>query len=173
MAPVWHQFGTSLKNVRFFKQFGGSSEHCGFLWPFSAVWRGLLCPPFFLFLSRISAHRCAPEASTSPMRTPRPPVHPPGKPSKRPQNALNPASQAAFSPFLAPFYFPIQTPLKRRPNALQTPFKRASVKRLQANVALGHKKRPSAGPKRKADVKQTSSLWTIRFALPTLYFPIY
>ena len=163
------QFGRSSKNVRFFKQFGSSPEHYGFLWPFSAVWRGLLGPPFFLFLSRISAHRCAPEASISPMRTPRPRF-------TRPESLPNAPETPSIPPHrrLLALSLPLSTsPFKHPSNGAQTPFKRASVKRLQANVALGHKKRPSAGPKRKADVKQTSSLWTIRFALPSPYFPIY
>lgn len=103
------------------------------------------------------------------MRTPSLPVLPPASPFKHPQNALKPASQAAFGPFLVPSP---PHPFKRPSNGVQTPFKPASVKRLQADVAFEHKKRPSAGPKRKADVKQTSSSWTIRFAPPFLYLPI-
>lgn len=105
----------------------------------------------------------------SPMRTPSLPVLPPASPFKHPQNALKPASHAVFGPFLVPSP---PHPFKRPSNGVQTPFKPASVKRLQADVAFGHKKRPLAGPKRKADVKQTSSSWTIRFALPFLYLPI-
>ena len=106
----------------------------------------------------------------SPMRTPSLPALPPASPFKHPQNALKPASHAVFGPFLVPSP---PHPFKRPSNGVQTPFNPASVKRLQADVAFEHKKRPSAGPKRKADVKQTSSSWTIRFAPLFLYLPIF
>ena len=103
------------------------------------------------------------------MRTPSLPVLPPASPFKHPQNALKPASHAVFGPFLVPSP---PHPFKRPSNGVQTPFKPASVKRLQADVAFRAKKRALAGPKRKADVKQTSSSWTIRFAPLFLYLPI-
>ena len=119
------QFGRSSKNVRFFKQFGSSPEHYGFLWPFSAVWRGLLGPPFFLFLSRISAHRCAPEASISPMRTPRPRFTRPESLPNAPKTPSIPPHRRLLALSLPLSTSPIQTPLKRRPNALQTRISKA------------------------------------------------
>ena len=64
---------------------------------------------------------------------------------------------------------PIQTPLKRRPNTLQTRISKAFASKCRPWA----QKKPSEGPKRKAHVKQTSSLWTIRFALTYPYSPIY